>query len=96
MQVTVGAVVSRLTTTDLVAVPPAEVASHVKVVPAVSEVTVVASQPAVDASDSASRTSHVTVTSETCQPFFPIVPDTVGVIVGGVMSSLAGGHIQTP
>jgi hypothetical protein len=91
-----GRVVARLTTTDLLAVPPADVASHVKVVPAVSEVTVVASQPAVDVLDSASRTSQVTVTSETYQPFFPAVPDTVGAIVGGVMSPPAGRHIQTP
>jgi hypothetical protein len=65
MHVTVGAVASRLTTTDLLAVPPADVASHVKVVLAASEATVVASQPTVDTPDSASATSQVTVTSDT-------------------------------
>jgi hypothetical protein len=93
MHITVGAVASRLTTPDLLAEPPADLASHVKVVPAVSEATGVASQRTVDTPDSAPATSQVTVTSDTCQPFFPGVLVTVGVIVGGVMSSPAGRRI---
>ena len=75
---------SRRTTIDAVDVPPAEVASHVNVVAAVSEVTVVGSQPTREVTaDSASWTSQVTETSETYQPLLPAVPVTVGVITGG-------------
>jgi hypothetical protein len=40
-----GAVASRFTVTDCVVVPPAEVAEHVNVMPAVSAVTLLAPQP---------------------------------------------------
>ena len=67
------------------------------VAPVVSAATVAGSQPfCAETADSASLTSHVTATSDTYQPFAPGVPDTDGVITGGVMSSVAGRHSQTP
>ena len=68
-QVITGGTVSRITVVDTVVVPPPDVAVHVNVVPAVSEVTVAASQPEVaEISDSGSETSQVTVTSDRYQP----------------------------
>jgi hypothetical protein len=78
-------------------VPPPEVAVHVNVVPAVSEVTETASQPDVDVTaDSGSVTLQLTATSETCQPLLPAVPDSVGVMTGAVRSSPTGLHSHTP
>ena len=88
---------SRLTTTVRVAVPPPEVALHVKLVPVVSETTLDGSQPAVEVTaHSGSVTDQLTPTSEPCQPLLPSVPDTVGVITGGVRSSVTGRHSHTP
>jgi hypothetical protein len=84
-------------TTDAVAVPPDDVASHVNVVPAVSVVTEEGSQPLVDdTGESGSWTSQLTDASDTYQPLLPSVPLTVGVITGGVMSSVIGRQSQTP
>ena len=80
---TVGGVVSRMTTVDADAVPPDEVASHVNVVPAVSATTVVGSHPVRDVTgDSASSTAQSTETSETYQPLSPAVPLTIGATDG--------------
>ena len=58
-----------------------------KVVPAVSLVTLAASQPLLALmADSASTTLQVTETLLVYQPLLPSVPLTVGVITGGVVS----------
>src|SRR6266511_1278643 len=83
--VTVGGVASRLTVTVTGAVPPTLIAVHVSVVPSVSKSIVVAPQPCVcEIADSASVTSHVTVTSPVYQPSFPFGPSKCGTIVGAV------------
>ena len=95
--ITVGAVVSRRTTVDDVAVPPSDVASQVNVVPAVSAATVVGSQPVWEVTaESASWTSQVTETSETYQPLFPAIPVTLDVIAGGEWSPALGRQSQAP
>jgi hypothetical protein len=82
-----GAVASRLIVTETELVPPPLVAEHVKVVPAVSDVTVAGSHPVVlETVDSGSVTVHVTLTSLTYQPLLPSVPLTFGVITGAVPS----------
>lgn len=82
-----GGVASRLIVTDAVAVPPPRVAEQVSVVPLVSVVMLVASQPVVDEiADSLSTTVHVTEMSLTYQSALPGVPVTVGVMTGGVAS----------
>ena len=82
----VGAVASRLTVTLSDAVPPADVAEHVNVVPAVSAVTVVEPQPEGLRVDSGSVTFQDTPTSKVYQPLLPCVPVTVRVMTGGVVS----------
>jgi hypothetical protein len=85
--ITIGAVASRLIVTDCEALPPALLAEHVSVVPDVSALIVVGSQPLLDTiSDSASATAQLTATSLVYQPFWPSVPDTAGAISGGVLS----------
>ena len=92
---TVGAVASRLIVTDCDDVPPALVAEHVKVVPAVSALTVVGSQPDADEiAVSLSTTPHVTVTSLTYQPLLPSVPVTFGVMTGGLASEGAAAMLK--
>ena len=82
-----GAVLSILIVTEFEAVPPPLVAVHVRVVPAVSDVSVVDEHPLVEVMvDCASVTIHDTVTSLTYQPFVPRVPEIEGVITGGVES----------
>ena len=96
-QVSVGAVASRFTKADALAVPPSDVASHVNEISAVSDVTLVGSQPVCEMiSDSGSCTSKLTATSETYQPLSPIVPDTVGVITGGQSRGPTGRQSQMP
>ena len=83
----VGAVTSRLMVTDCVLVPPALVAEHVNVVPAVSIVTLLDPQPVLDVIvDSGSATVHETPTLLVYQPLLPSVPLTVGVMTGEVLS----------
>ena len=83
-----GAVASRLIVTCSELVPPALVALHVRVVPVVSEEIVVGPHPVDDEIDeSGSLTVHVTDTFDTYHPAFPAVPDTCGVIDGGVESA---------
>ena len=94
MAVASGAVASRLIVTLSDAVPPADVASQVRVVPAVSVETVVAPQPVVEVTaEPSSVTVQVTSTSLTNQPLSPIGPATSTVIVGGVSSGGVGGTI---
>ena len=82
-----GGVTSRLMVTERVAVPPSLVAVQVKVVPEVSEETVVAAQPVLDVTVSGSLTLQLTVTSLTYHPFAPVVPVTVRPMTGGVVST---------
>src|SRR5262245_32890951 len=85
----VGAVLSTLMVTLRDAGPPVLLAEHVKLVPAVSLVTVCVAQPLVDVIvDSLSTTLHDTVTLLVYQPFEPSTPVTVGVMTGGVLSIL--------
>jgi hypothetical protein len=64
------------------------VAVHVKVVPVVSEVTLLAPQPFWEVIvDSGSVTVQLTETSLVYQPFVPRVPTTFGVMTGGVLSA---------
>ena len=87
LKVIVGGVASRLIVTDCELVPPALVAVQVKVVPAVSVLIVVELHPVLDVMlDSGSVTLQVTVTSLVYQPFVPKVPETLGVMTGGVVS----------
>jgi hypothetical protein len=80
-----------LTVTDSVEVPPALVAEHDKVLPAVSVPTVVGPQPVLDVmGPSSSVTLQVTVTSPVYQPFCPKGPVTIGVITGNVVSAGSG------
>jgi hypothetical protein len=84
----VGPVVSRLIVMEFEAVPPALVAVQVKVVPAVSEVTVSGAQPDEELmGDSVSVTLQFTRTSLVYQPLLPTVPLTFGVMTGGVVST---------
>jgi hypothetical protein len=90
--IAVGTVASRLIVTDWLFVPPALVAVQVRVVPVVSVEIVVGPQPdCVEIAESGSETVHDTITSEVYQPFEPNVPDTLGVITGGVVSDGGGG-----
>src|SRR5690349_7748695 len=75
-QLMAGGVASRLTDTDSVDVPPSLVAVHVSVIPLVSFVIVVASQPDVvrDEGDCGSTTLQVTVTWPTYQLSLPSGP----------------------
>src|SRR5687767_6369373 len=84
---TVGGVVSRLIVIVTVVSPPSLAAEHVRRVPTVSVVSVLASQP-VDhrMADSGSSTRQLTVTLLTYQPLAPSVPKISGVITGGVGS----------
>ena len=78
---------SLLIVTELEAVPPALVAVHVRVVPAVSELVVDGLQPEVEVIvDSESVTVQVTVTSPMYHPLLPSVPVTTWAITGGVVS----------
>jgi hypothetical protein len=85
-----GACRSILTTSDAVADRPAPfTAEQVTVVPAVSVVTAVGSQPLVDAmSDCGSAADHDTVTALVYQPFVPLVPARLGVTTGALESYL--------
>lgn len=86
VKVTVGGVPSRYTVTDCEEVPPALVAEQVSVVLVVSEAIVVVSQPVEVNDDSGSVTLQLTITSLVYQPLLPKVPETVGLITGGVVS----------
>src|SRR5262249_38240683 len=67
--------------------PPALVAVHVSVVPAVSALRVVASQPVLEVTDdSGSTTVHVTCALLVNHPPSPGVPRTEAEIRGGVVS----------
>jgi hypothetical protein len=84
----VGAVASRLMVTDWLFVPPELVAEHVNVVPLVSLETVVGVQPDDEVMlESGSVTVQLTVTLLVYQPLFPSVPETFGVMTGGVESA---------
>ena len=86
----VGGVASFLMVTLDVDVPPAEVAEHGKVTPAVSEVTLWGSHPVRELiADSASVTVNETPTFDVYQPLLPSEPVMVGVITGGVVSGAA-------
>jgi hypothetical protein len=87
--VTVGGVVSILTSTDFVAVSPAAfVALQVSVVPVVSDESVVSSQPDVLViADSASVTVQVTVTALVNHSFVPSVPTSFALTRGGDVSA---------
>ena len=75
MNARVGATVSRRIVTDIVEVPPSEVAEQVNVMPAVSSVTKFVRQPVVELTfDSKSSTSHTTCTLLRYQPPLPSVP----------------------
>jgi hypothetical protein len=88
VNVIVGAVASRLIVTDCELVPPALVAEHVNVWPLVSAETVALEQPELDVTvDSGSLTVQLTVTLLVYQPLFPSVPETFGVMTGGVEST---------
>ena len=90
----VGAVASLFMVTDWELDPPALVAAHVSVVPAVLVLIVVGTQPLEDViADSASVTVQLTVTSLVYHPLFPRVPATFGVIIGEVVSR--GGGVLT-
>jgi len=84
----VGAVLSILIVIETESKTPALfVAEQVKVVLAVSEVRFDAVHPFKERiSDSASIADQLTVTSLVYQPLDPIVPLTLGVITGGVLS----------
>jgi hypothetical protein len=83
----VGAVASLFMVTDCELVPPALVAEHVSVWLMVSVVIFSVPHPLEDVMvDSASVTVQLTVTSEVYHPLLPNVPDTLGVITGGVVS----------
>jgi len=85
--VTVGTVMSALIVLLTDVVPPSLDAVHVNVVPVVSDVIVVASQPLVDRiTDSGSTTVQLSVTFVVYQPFVPSVPKRTGVTCGGVGS----------
>jgi hypothetical protein len=87
--VTFGAVASRLITTCCEDVPPALVAEHVNVIPAVSVVTELAPQPVVDVTVLwASVTLQLTLTSLVYQLLLPSVPETFATITGGVESAV--------
>jgi len=77
-----GAVASRLIVTDFVSEPARLVALQVNVVPDVSLVTRVVSQPDV-LSAGPPPSVQLTVTSLTYQPLLPSVPVMLGVTVGG-------------
>src|SRR5690349_3098465 len=81
-KVSVGATVSRLIVTDLLVMPPVDVAVQVNVTPAVSVVTALVPQPLTTTGESVSVTFHETCTLLRYQPSFPAVPVTVGVTTG--------------
>ena len=83
----VGAVASLFIVTDWELDPPALVAAHVSVVPAVSVLIVVGPQALEDViEDCASVTVQLTLTSLVYHPLLPSVPTTFGVITGAVLS----------
>ncbi len=82
-----GATVSRLITISWLLVPPALVAVHLRVVPAVSALMMVCPQPVdEEIADSLSVTVQLTVTSPTYQLLVPNSPSTLGVMVGAEVS----------
>ena len=83
----VGGVASRLTMTLFDVVPPADVAVHVNVVPAVSVETVLVPHPdEAEIAEFGSVTLQDTLTLDVYQPLLPDVPVTVGVMTGGVVT----------
>jgi hypothetical protein len=89
----VGRPASRVTVTLRELAPPALVAWHVKFVPAVSVLTVAASQPLLALTgDSSSSTLQLNCTSLVYQPSLPVAPATTASITGGV-ESLSGGGV---
>src|SRR4051794_9153887 len=83
-----GAVASRAIVTDCALIPPSLVAAQVIATPLVSADTSAGPQPLLEViSLSGSATAQVTATSLVYQPALPSVPDTAGVIVGGVVST---------
>ena len=86
------AVWSTLMLTLCEAVPPALVATQVKVTPGVSVVTLCVLQPTVmEIADSSSTTLQDTLTLLVYHPLLPRVPVMFGVMTGGVLS-IGGGH----
>src|SRR6187549_3473179 len=73
--VSVGGVASRLIVTDSLVVPPADVAVHVNVVPAVSAITALVEQPVRAAGELLVVTVHVSCTSPVYQPALPCEPE---------------------
>ena len=94
----IGGVASRFTVTTVDAVPPSLVAVQVSVVPLVSVVIDVGSQPVVviDEGDWASVTLHVTETSLVYQPLFSDLPSMCGAISGGVVSAAKIANVPRP
>src|SRR5947207_810838 len=77
--------------------PAPFVAEHVRVVPGVSAVSVVALQPDEEAmSDSGSVTLQLTVTLLAYQPLLPKVPEIWGTMTGGVVSGMVSQASPTP
>jgi len=94
---TVGGVASLLMVTELEDVPPPLVALQVRVVPVVSVEIVVGSHPLdEEMALSGSETVQLTLTFETYQPLLPIVPETWGVILGGVLSAAMIVTVKVP
>jgi hypothetical protein len=92
-----GDVLSTLKVFEIVVVPPSLDAEHVRSVPAVSVVNVVALQPVVERmTDSGSVTVQLTVTLVVYQPLLPSVPNICGVMTGGVSSPGTSGTPGAP
>src|SRR5438046_1779821 len=90
VMVVVGGVLplSILMVTELVLVPPALVAVHVRVVPVVFELSRVVPQPLVEETgEPPSVTFQLTTTSLRNQPLVPRTPFTAAVMKGGVVSA---------
>src|SRR5687767_747009 len=89
-----GAVRSIFTVTDFVAVPPPLTALQVSVVPLVSSLRMVVSQPVREViEDSGSFTDHVTVTRVLFHPFALGSGETRGSMTGAVVSPAGGGLV---
>ena len=90
----VGGVASRLSVRDAESVPPADVAVHVNVVPALSVDSMGSSQPSVERiGEIGSSTDQSMRTSLVYQPLFPCGDGRLEPIVGGYRSMLKGGDV---
>ena len=93
----VGAVLSSLIVLVTFVSPPSLTALQLSVVPNVSALTVLVSQPSVSRMvDSGSVTIQLAVTFVTYQPFVPSVPTVTGVTTGGVGSPGTSGALAAP